>query len=85
MALIGVTSAIGGWAIGQAYRISEAALVAPFDYIAMPLAVFWGFTVFGEWPDTAAWAGIALIVASGLILIWREAQARRVVPSQHRR
>lgn len=85
MALIGVASALGGWAIGQAYRISEAALVAPFDYVAMPLAVFWGFAVFGEWPDAGAWTGIALIIASGLILIWREAVARRAVPSPHRR
>ena len=43
----------------------------------MPMAVFWGLTVFGEWPDSMAWAGIALIMVSGLVLIWREAVARR--------
>lgn len=63
--------------ISEAYRKSEAALVAPFEYVAMPLAVFWGLTVFGEFPDLIAWAGIGLIMASGLVLIWREAVARR--------
>ena len=82
MALVGFLSAAGGYAISEAYRRSEAALVAPFEYVAMPLSVFWGFAVFGEWPDLAAWAGIALILSSGLALIWREAAARREVQSR---
>lgn len=85
IASLGVLSALGGWAISQAYRVSEAAFVAPFDYAAMPLAVFWGYAVFGEWPDVPAWAGIGLILGSGLVLIWREAAARRAPPSVLRR
>lgn len=85
IASLGVLSALGGWAISQAYRVSEAAFVAPFDYAAMPLAVFWGYAVFGEWPDAPAWAGIGLILGSGLVLIWREAAARRAPPSALRR
>ena len=30
-----------GFLISQAYRLSPAALVAPFEYGALPLAVFW--------------------------------------------
>ena len=74
---LGIFSSMGGFLISQAYRRSEAALVAPFEYTMMPLAVFWGLTIFDEWPDSIAWAGIALIMASGLALIWREAAARR--------
>ncbi len=77
MAALGISSSCGGFMISEAYRKSEAALVAPFEYVAMPLAVFWGLTVFGEFPDLIAWAGIGLIMASGLVLIWREAVARR--------
>ncbi len=77
MAALGVTSSIGGFTISEAYRRSEAALVAPFEYVAMPMAVFWGLTVFGEWPDAVAWAGIALIMLSGVFLVWREAVASR--------
>lgn len=77
MSCLGVTSAMGGYMISQAYRRSEAALVAPFEYVMLPLAVFWGLTVFDEWPDLVAWAGIALILTSGLVLIWREAVSRR--------
>lgn len=75
--VLGVTSAMGGFSISQAFRRSEAALIAPFEYIAMPLAVFWGIALFGEWPDLTAILGICLIIASGLVLIWREAVSRR--------
>ncbi|MEQ9037805.1 MAG: DMT family transporter [Silicimonas sp.] len=77
IALLGMTSALGGFTISQAYRRSEAAYVAPFEYAAMPLAVFWGLSIFGEWPDPWAWAGIGLIMTSGLVLIWRETVSRR--------
>ena len=82
MAFVGVASAGGGYAIGQAYRQSEAALVAPFEYAAMPLSVFWGWLVFSELPDTVAFAGIFLILGAGLALIWREAAARRSTVSR---
>lgn len=72
--LLGVVSALGGFFISQAYRVSEAALVAPFEYIAMPMAIVWGILVFDEWPDGVALAGIALILGSGLYMIWREAR-----------
>ncbi|MDG2341333.1 MAG: DMT family transporter, partial [Paracoccaceae bacterium] len=62
---IGIGSSGGGYLISQAYRLSEAAFAAPFEYLAMPLAILWGVLVFGEWPDIFAWGCIALIIGSG--------------------
>ncbi|SHL28296.1 Threonine/homoserine efflux transporter RhtA [Roseovarius marisflavi] len=70
--LLGVSGLFGGLFISQAYRLSEAAFAAPFEYVAMPMAIMWGVTVFGTWPDRSAWIGIALIIGSGLYLLWRE-------------
>lgn len=75
--LLGVTIAFGGFAISAAYRRSEAAFIAPFEYVALPMAVIFGITIFDEFPDGVALLGIALIIVSGLVLIWREAVARR--------
>ena len=72
---IGAASALGGFFISQAYRVSEAAFVAPFEYIALPMAIVWGILVFGEWPDIISYLGIALIIGSGLYMIWRETKA----------
>jgi len=54
----------------------EAALVAPLEYVAMPMAIFWGVFVFGDWPDTWSWAGILLIIGAGIYMIWRETRIR---------
>ncbi len=69
---IGVASGTGGYFITQAYRSCEAALIAPFEYLALVLAVFWGVAIFGEWPDLWSWTGILMILGAGLFVIWRE-------------
>lgn len=74
----GVAVGVGGLMMSQAYRTTEAALVAPFEYIGMPMAIFWGIVVFGTWPDGVAWVGIALICGAGLYTLWRETVRRKV-------
>jgi drug/metabolite transporter (DMT)-like permease len=73
----GVAVSVGGLMIGQAYRTGEAGLVAPFEYISVPIAVIWGLVIFGTLPDHWGWLGIALIVGAGLYTIWREARHGR--------
>lgn len=69
---VGASVAFAGYFISQAYRVAEAAIVAPLEYLAMPLAVIWGIVVFDEWPDQIALFGIAMILGAGLFIIWRE-------------
>lgn len=77
-AIIGLGVACAGFLISQAYRQAPPAFVAPFEYVAMPLAVFWGWAVFDEWPSVVTFVGIALIMAAGIITIWREAVNSRL-------
>ncbi|WP_264211564.1 DMT family transporter [Leisingera thetidis] len=77
---VGLAGSVGGYLVSQAYRMNEAALAAPFEYIAMPMSVLWGVLIFSEWPDTAVWAGSSLIIASGLVSVWRETRRDRPVP-----
>lgn len=74
----GFAVGIGGLMMSQAYRTTEAALVAPFEYVGMPMAIFWGVVAFGTWPDHTAWLGIALICGAGLYTLWRETVRRKV-------
>jgi drug/metabolite transporter (DMT)-like permease len=69
---LGIAASFGGYLVGQAYRLCEAGLVAPFEYIAMPMAVLWGVMVFNEWPDPQVWLGSGLIIGSGFVSVWRE-------------
>jgi len=78
--VIGCASAFGGFFISQAYRMAEAAYVAPFEYIALPLSIIWGVVIFGETPTFTVLIGITLIIASGLYVIWREAVQAKAKP-----
>ncbi len=73
----GLSVGIGGMMVTQAYRTTEAGLIAPFEYVGMPMAILWGLVVFGTFPDAVSWVGIALICGSGLYVIWRETVRRR--------
>ena len=73
----GLGSAFGGYFISQAYRLSSASIVAPFEYCTLVLAVFWGFTLWGELPDSYAFFGIMLIISSGVFIAIREIKKDR--------
>jgi len=80
---LGLNSAVLGYCLSQAYRLADAATVAPFEYIGLPLAVFWGFMVFGDLPVFEVWIGIALILGSGLFVFLRERSKARVLAHAH--
>jgi S-adenosylmethionine uptake transporter len=69
---LGTVSAVVGYSLSQAYRMASAATIAPFEYVALPLAVFWGWFLWGEFPGPAILVGIVLIVGSGLFVFFRE-------------
>ncbi len=83
MMATGVSSGVGGYLISQAYRVCEAVVIAPFEYIALVMSVVWSVLVFSEWPDTQAWVGIVLIFLSGLSIFWREVVVGRKVVVKH--
>lgn len=69
---LGGLSGIVGYLISQAYRLSRASAVAPFEYILLIFSLFWGWTVFGEWPKTSVFLGAAVVIGSGAYVFLRE-------------
>ncbi len=55
-----------------AFRNAPASVLAPLQYIEIVAATVLGYLVFGDFPDAGKWLGIAIIVSSGLFIIWRE-------------
>ena len=60
-----------------ALRMGESSVVVPFRYSRMVFALILGALIFAERPDRAMLAGTALVVASGLYTLMREARLRR--------
>lgn len=74
---VGVTGFISQSLIIKAYRSAEASFVAPLDYAKLPIAILIGWLVFSELPDVATYSGAAVVVASTLYIVRREAVAAR--------
>lgn len=81
---LGLNSAIIGYALAQAYRMADAAVVAPFEYAGLPLAIFWGWVIWGDLPGPVVMTGIALILGSGLFVFLRERQRGRPLVGRKR-
>lgn len=69
------------FASANAYSKVEATLLAPFEYVALPMAVIWGIAIWGDWPDLNAWIGIGLIIGSGLFMVYRENRNSKQIAS----
>ncbi len=61
----------------EAFRLGEAALVAPFKYTSMVWALLFGFLIFGDLPDAWTLAGAGVVVFAGLYVLRRETRGRR--------
>jgi S-adenosylmethionine uptake transporter len=68
-ALCGVSGMV---AFIAAYRRATAAFVAPMQYSQIIWATLLGLVIFGERPSLATGAGIALIVAAGMVVLLRK-------------
>ncbi len=73
----GVFAAVAMLLFVNAYRFAEANFVAPFEYSAMIWAVGYGLLLFHDFPDTATWAGAAVVVVAGLLMVYRDRQLDR--------
>ncbi|MDP2817977.1 MAG: DMT family transporter [Polaromonas sp.] len=73
--LLGLASVFltgGYYFIINSMRHGEMTLVAPFRYSGLLFALVLGYGVWGEVPNTLAWFGIALLIASGLYVLVSE-------------
>lgn len=73
--VLGALSAYGHLIIVQAFRLAPLSILAPFQYFEIISATVLGFLVFGDFPSASKWLGVAIIVGSGLYVIWRERKA----------
>ncbi len=75
---LGISGGIGHWLLVHAYRFAPAPTLAPFVYTGLLWMIILGYLIFGDVPDLWTLAGGAVIVGSGLYLLYRESQLRDV-------
>jgi drug/metabolite transporter (DMT)-like permease len=80
MGWIVAMGAFGGTAvlcIVVAYRMTEPSNLAPFSYFGIPTALLLGWVFFGEAPIGDLFPGALLIIAGGMMIVWRERRLAR--------
>lgn len=82
---LGVCGGVGHFLMIRALQLAPVSLIAPFGYSAIIWSLLFGWLVFGQFPDRISLVGIAVVVASGLYVAYRESVRLRALRAEARR
>jgi drug/metabolite transporter (DMT)-like permease len=68
----GAFGALGHWLLILAHARAPAPILSPFIYTQIVWMLALGYVLFGDWPDHWTLLGSAIVIASGLYLLYRE-------------
>ena len=74
---VGFWAALSHICMTYALKFAPTSTLAPLHYLELVAAVALGYLVFSDFPNAMTWAGIAVIVSSGLYIIHREHRVAR--------
>ena len=75
---VGLSGAAAQWLLSTAFHHAPAAIVTVFNYSGIVWATLFGWMIWNEWPLPAVLAGAVVVIASNLIVIWRESRLGRL-------
>jgi S-adenosylmethionine uptake transporter len=63
-----------GWMyfLSRAYSSAPASVIAPFEYVSLPINIVWGYLIWREVPTLMTLTGAFLTLFSGLYILYRE-------------
>ena len=77
LAAVGTLGGCAQIAMTNSLRLGPVSVVVPMDYSSLLWAALLGWLLFDTLPAGATWIGAPVIIASGLVIVWREAVRRR--------
>jgi len=78
LATLGGVGCLGQYLWFEGVRRAQASLLAPLEYSMLAYAIFWGWLIFGDWPQARTLFGAAIVLASGLMALLLEARRYRI-------
>jgi drug/metabolite transporter (DMT)-like permease len=70
MAGLGLVWAGGMFFTARAYSLALASVVAPFEYVSLPISTMWGFLLWHQFPPRATWIGAFITLVSSLYTLY---------------
>jgi drug/metabolite transporter (DMT)-like permease len=68
---LGLVWAGGMFFTARAYSLALASVVAPFEYMTLPISTMWGFLLWHQFPSVATWIGAFITLASSLYTLYQ--------------
>lgn len=75
LAGVGLAATVSHMMMTYAFSHAPVTLLAPLHYFELISAVLFGWLIWQDFPNAVAWAGIVVVIGSGLYIIHREARA----------
>ncbi len=69
---VGFFATLSHMMMTYALSLAPSATLAPLQYFELPVATFFGYLVFNDFPNTLSLIGIMIIISAGLYMIHRE-------------
>ncbi|WP_146586042.1 DMT family transporter [Puniceibacterium confluentis] len=79
LALQGFVGTFSQLGVTRAFQLADASLIAPVDFLRLPLVALAGWLVFAEIPRVETWVG-ALLIFVAIIVMTASARRSRVLP-----
>ena len=76
MVVNGLGNALGQYLWTRALHLAPTSAVVPFNYFSLVWAICLGFLVWGDVPSAMLLTGSAIVVGSGMFLLWSETRRR---------
>jgi drug/metabolite transporter (DMT)-like permease len=76
MVVNGLGNALGQYLWTRALHLAPTSAVAPFNYFSLVWAIILGFLVWGDVPSATLLMGSAIVVGTGMFLLWHESRGR---------
>lgn len=80
---VGLLGLVGQLAMTRAFGLGSALLTAALQYTTIIFAALLGIVFWDDLPDGIAWGGMAFIIASGLLSIWRTYSEDRIMRGEN--
>jgi drug/metabolite transporter (DMT)-like permease len=76
LTVTGAMGALGHYCLIVAHEKAPSIVLAPFAYTQIIWMLISGYLVFGDWPGPTTLVGGAIVIASGLYILYRESVRR---------
>lgn len=80
LAAMGFAGGLAVFLLITAYRLTEPSNLSPFEYFGIPFSFAIGWFFFDEAPFDRLFPGVLLILAAGLVIVWRERLQQKRAP-----